>query len=415
MPLPHFYILNLNSYILHLKPSLLLAAGATLALIQGFACSTTGQHAGVSGKIVLSEGWKNVVYLIAPRGFDEVAANYSGTVVDSAVIGSDGRFAFENLPDQPRPALYQLTVQPVSSRYPTMLTDEVPLSANYMPVVLSHGSPVSINAEIDRFQASFTMEKPSPDNEALLNLRTIRQSTYQVMQAELEDAKTPDEHRLLEQEDAVHRFQLPMMAFADSTRSFWAALAAVRWVSPQNDYERVPEFLDAQCRKWSGLSAENAFAAQLCAKTAAGMLPVLKGEEIPDYALPMSTGDTVHLKQLLGAKITILDIWASWCMPCRRENKEWLAPLWSDYAGQGLQIIGYSIDSGAEAWQKALKIDAATWPQASHLMGDDAPLMTEFRISTIPANFILDASGTVIAKNVHGADLKNFIDTYLNP
>lgn len=41
--------------------------------------------------------------------------------------------------------------------------------------------------------------------------------------------------------------------------------------------------------------------------------------------------------------------------------------------------------------------------------------MTEFRISTIPANFILDASGTVIAKNVHGADLKNFIDTYLNP
>ncbi len=385
----------------------ILIAASGFAAISTYCCSSiTSPPPGLSGKIVLSEGWKNVVYLISPRGFDEVAANYSGAVVDSAVIGPDGRFVFENLPESLQPVLYQLVVQPVSSRYPTMLTDEVPLSANYMPVVLSQGSPISISAEIDRFQASFTMEKPGPDNAALLNLRTIRQSTYQSMQAELEDAKTPDEHRLLEQEEAVHRFQLPMMAFADSTRSFWAALTAVRWVSPQNDYERVPEFLDAQCRKWSGLRSENTFAEQLCAKTAAGMLPILKGEIIPDYALPMSTGDTIHLKQLLGSKITILDIWASWCMPCRRENKEWLAPLWSDYAGQGLQIIGYSIDSGTEAWQKALKTDGAAWPQASHLMGDDAPLMTEFRISTIPANFILDASGTVIAKNVHGADLE---------
>jgi len=227
----------------------------------------------------------------------------------------------------------------------------------------------------------------------------------------LKPLKPPDENTLLEQEEAVGQFRLPLMQFADTTSAVWAALVATRWVSPQQDYERVPEFLHGQCQRWTNDRAAAHHVFVLCEK--ANKLPVLIGQVIPDFPFPMSSGDTVSLKSLLGKKLTILDIWASWCVPCRRENQQVLAPLWTAYREKGLQIIGYSIDSSEGAWRNAITKDGAVWPHASHLTGDETPFMDALRIATIPANFILDGNGKVVAKNLHGAELKAFVEEFL--
>lgn len=137
------------------------------------------------------------------------------------------------------------------------------------------------------------------------------------------------------------------------------------------------------------------------------------GETMPDFSLPLSDGDTLRLHAMLGKRLTLLDLWASWCAPCRRENRAVLVPLWEKYRDSGFSIVGYALDSSPEAWKTAIHKDAAVWPQTSHLGGDTSPFLDALHVTTIPANFLLDPNGKVLAKNLHGEALQAFVDAYL--
>jgi thiol-disulfide isomerase/thioredoxin len=223
-----------------------------------------------------------------------------------------------------------------------------------------------------------------------------------------------DEAKLLEEEAAKINFQQPLMDFAGNTDYLLPALLAIRWVSPNNDYERIPEFLFSQCEKWKNRVPDHPWVIQLCQKSSRELLPVLKGDTIEDFTLPMLAGDTIALFQAMGKRLTILDLWASWCAPCRRENRDILVPLWEKHHQKGFEIIGYALDASEDVWKGAIAKDGAfRWLHASHLRGDDAPLLEDLRIQTIPANFLLDAKGKILAKNLHGEDLVKFVDGYL--
>jgi len=77
-----------------------------------------------------------------------------------------------------------------------------------------------------------------------------------------------------------------------------------------------------------------------------------------------------------------------------------------------LAIVGYALDSSPGAWKAAIQKDAAAWPQASHLGGDSSPFLDTLHVTTIPANFLLDAGGKVVAKNLHGEALREFLSDY---
>ncbi len=373
------------------------------------------EQAPLSGTLELpsDNGRAPVVYLIQPRSLDEVAASFTGQVLDSAAVQADGSFAFKNLPGAPGPVLLELAVQQKGERFANRLDNEGPATANYFPVIWKNGAKLEVTAAIDHFQSSFSIRNPSPENAALLQLRDIRlEAARQFLPAP--DAEGNNAEQLLEEEKARRGFQQALMDFAQNTDHLLPALVAVRWVSPENDYERVPEFLVAQCQKWQGQHPEHPWVVQLCDKTSREQLPVLKGDQLPDYLLPMLSGDTAALYQLLGGRLTLLDLWASWCAPCRRENRDVLAPLWDKYHEKGFQVIGYALDGSERAWKGAIEKDGAhRWLHASHLQGDDAPLMEALRLQTIPANFLLDAEGTVVAKNLHGEALVEFVGGYM--
>ncbi|OIQ20138.1 MAG: hypothetical protein BM557_05560 [Flavobacterium sp. MedPE-SWcel] len=128
------------------------------------------------------------------------------------------------------------------------------------------------------------------------------------------------------------------------------------------------------------------------------------GKIAPDFSAPTPEGETMSLKDAMG-KVTIIDFWASWCKPCRMENPNVVA-MYNELHSKGLNIIGISLDKDAGAWKKAIADDKLTWSHISNLESWNEPIAKEYGIESIPATFVLDADGKIVAKDLRGEELK---------
>jgi thiol-disulfide isomerase/thioredoxin len=369
--------------------------------------------AGISGKISQTGDKELTVYLIQPDGLWDVAASYFGEVIDSAEVKTDGSFEFEHLPATSEPVLLEIALG-IPGKEPNYLQSGSADTSNFFPLVWQTGETLHITAKADAFQQSFSLQQPSAINKALLRLRDINQKAYQRYLAG-KSWNVKDGMELMAKEKARLEYQRELMDFADSTNYFIPAMVALRCVSPESDYERVPEFLVRQSEKWQRTHPDHPWLKKLQRASNPGSLPVLIGDVFPDPVIPLLSKDTLFLHDTLGKKLTIIDLWASWCAPCRLENREALGPLWEKYHKQGLQIVAYGLESDERSWREAaVRDEADRWVQASDLQGDDAYFMQRIRVETIPANFILDENGKVLAKNVHGEALMDTVRYFMD-
>ena len=128
------------------------------------------------------------------------------------------------------------------------------------------------------------------------------------------------------------------------------------------------------------------------------------GKPAPNFSAPSPEGKTISLKESLG-KVTIIDFWASWCGPCRAENPNVVA-MYNELHDKGLNIIGVSLDKDATKWKEAIAKDKLTWAHVSNLKFWDEPIAKQYNVQSIPATFILDAKGNIVAKDLRGDALK---------
>jgi len=126
------------------------------------------------------------------------------------------------------------------------------------------------------------------------------------------------------------------------------------------------------------------------------------GSEAPNFTAPTPEGEMLSLNEVLG-KYTIIDFWASWCKPCRRENPN-VVRVYNEYHDKGLNIISVSLDkAGQESrWMKAIQDDQMDWHHVSNLKGWSDPIAKTYNVRSIPATFLLDENGNIIAKNLRG-------------
>jgi len=142
------------------------------------------------------------------------------------------------------------------------------------------------------------------------------------------------------------------------------------------------------------------------------------GKKAPNFSAPNPEGEIIALKDVLG-KVTIVDFWAAWCGPCRRENPN-VVKVYEQYKDKGLEIIGVSLDGNRRqkdpkaAWKKAIKDDNLTWHQVSNLKYFNDPIARSYNIRSIPATFVLDENGVIIATNLRGKALEAKISEILN-
>ncbi len=142
------------------------------------------------------------------------------------------------------------------------------------------------------------------------------------------------------------------------------------------------------------------------------MKAVAVGQPFTDFSLPSPEGEMVNLGDIVKAnKVVLIDFWASWCGPCRREMPT-IVRAYELYKGKGLEIVGVSQDYTAEAWANGIKNLGITWPQMSALKGWDNEGVKLYAIASIPSTVIIK-DGVIVAKNLYGDELINKLDEIL--
>ena len=130
------------------------------------------------------------------------------------------------------------------------------------------------------------------------------------------------------------------------------------------------------------------------------------GAKAPNFSGPTPSGEQLALNDVLG-KATILDFWAAWCRPCRLENPN-VVRVYEKYKEKGLSILGVSLDRKAEDWKKAIADDGLEWNHISNVRYFDE-IAALYNVEAIPATFILDENGIIVAKNLRGPALEKKI------
>ena len=142
------------------------------------------------------------------------------------------------------------------------------------------------------------------------------------------------------------------------------------------------------------------------------------GDEAPEIAMPNTKGKEMKLSDLRGSYV-LIDFWASWCGPCRRENPN-VVRAYQKYKkakfkdGDGFEIFSVSLDSDIPRWEAAIKKDGLNWKHhVSDLKKWDNEAAAMYGVSSIPMSFLVDPNGIIVAKNLRGIELHRQLDKYV--
>jgi peroxiredoxin len=151
---------------------------------------------------------------------------------------------------------------------------------------------------------------------------------------------------------------------------------------------------------------------QVIEKMKAQMGALRLGMEAPEIDLPDPNGKNIKLSSLRG-KIVLIDFWASWCGPCRKEMPAVVA-AYKKYKSKGFEIYGVSLDKTKDAWVEAIKKDGITWLQVSDLQFWNCVASKAYNVQSIPFTVLVDKEGKIIAKDLRGPALDAKLNEILN-
>lgn len=315
--------------------------------------------------------------------------------VDTAFIKEDGSFAFDIMPE-------------------TKGFYRVAMNQSFALVVpLVKGEEVFIEGDASQLE---TIEiKGSKDAQRMKELNLFLKSNYDQTQA-LEQsfqqyANSPKRDSVIEVLRAKYMKLEKSKAeglkkMIDQDPALFSNLAVIEQMPPEDVdyYIKVDKAL-------AGKYATSPFYKNFHTKVLS-ISRFAPGTDVPEINLPDPNGNLVPLSSLRG-KVVLIDFWASWCKPCRRENPNVVA-AYQQYKDKGFTIYGVSLDKNKDSWVKAIAQDNLTWTQVSDLKFWQSEAAKAYGVSSIPFALLIDKEGKVIGKNLRGAALQQKLAEVLN-
>lgn len=324
---------------------------------------------------------------------EKLAAN-GPVVVDSTTLGEKGEFEFVNY--TPKIGFYRVKFN----------------QQNFAMLVLDSTDKVTLTGDAKDLGNTYKAVG-SPETSLFLEYaeiskrREIRLDSLNKVFMNLVEPVKMDSAKV---EEISKSFEAPYNAIVNPSNeamlnkikancNMYASIMAIQALEPDK-YTDVYKLLDA------GLSKKfpNDKNVKMFHEMLERMLTSTIGSYAPEINLPSPDGTEIALSSLRG-KIVLIDFWASWCGPCRKEMPN-VVKAYARFKNKGFEIYGVSLDQDKSRWVEAIAKDGITWPQVSDLKQWQSEVVKLYNIQGIPFTVLLDKEGKIIAKNLRGDQLE---------
>ena len=372
--------------------------GLTLMIFMaGWQCSSRDGFK-ISGQL---KGWENDSLVV------QELSNQTMNKLQTITLDDKGRFEFSDFAENPRFFFLQTS----DNQYITLLVlngQNINISANRKNLNDTYKVKGSKESQLV-WELNSEMRKAALELDSLSKIYYSRREAEagpqldSWLQAEYQQLKTRQKAFVTEFIDNHYESPASLLALSHQ-------LGNESILNPQLDFEYFSKVDSALFKQYpesplvvtlhdfvEGVRAEQQMAASSGQSTAIGAIA-------PEIELPDPDGKAIALSSLRG-KYVLLDFWAAWCGPCRRENPT-LVRAYNNYKAKGFEIFQVSLDRTHQDWVAAIKADKLDWYHVSDIKYWNSIAAKKYGVQSIPANFLLDPEGNIIAKNLRGPALE---------
>ena len=371
-----------------------ISAIAVVAILSGCGEAKRSGNFELKGTLTNTNG--ETIYL-------EKLINPQPVTVDSTVIDEKGNFEFKNY--TPNIGFYRIKLN----------------QQNFAMLVLDSNDKVTVTANLKDLGNTYKVQG-SPEtilfteyNEIskknTIRVDSLNQAFQELMRSggKMDSLKMDSLSKIFEEpyNRIMTSFNKIMAEKIMQNPDKYASIMAVQGLEPDKNADVYKKLDEGLTKKFPGDKNVKMFH-----EVVNKMLATTSGQEAPEINLPTPEGKELALSSLRG-KIVLVDFWASWCGPCRKEMPN-VVKAYSKFKDKGFEIYGVSLDQDKSRWLEAIQKDGITWPQVSDLKYWECEAAKLYAVEGIPYTVLLDKEGKIIAKNLRGVELEKAIEKALS-